>query len=146
MTKTSIWGGIAIALLCSAPVHARDDVKHFPVADALATADAKEKLGSEVKFFFGDQAHPAVAQSLGTDQSNRKTNGVGKSDQQACDWAFLSGMLALRDRALQLGGDAVINIRSNYKNKEFKSDTEYECGSGALMSGITLKGEIVKLK
>jgi hypothetical protein len=138
--------GIALALLCSAPVYARDDVKHFSVSEALNTTVAKEKLGDSVKFYFGDQPHPEVAQSLGTDQSNRKTNSVGKSDKEACDWVFLSTMIALRDRAQQLGADAVINIRSNYRNKEFKSDTEYECGAGNIVVGGTLKGEFVKFK
>lgn len=146
MIKSSIMAGIAVALLCSAPAYARDDVKHYSVSEALNSADAKEKLGTDIKFFFGDQPHPEVAQSFGTDQSNRKTNSVGKSDQKACDWVFLSTMIALRDRAQQLGADGVINIRSNYRNKEFKSDTEYECGAGNIVVGGTLKGEFVKFK
>jgi hypothetical protein len=146
MVKNSLLGGILVLSLFSSIAHARDDVQHFPISDALNTVDAKEKLGDQVRFYFGDQPHPAVDRSFGTDQSNRKTNGVGKSDKQACEWVFLSAMIALRDRALQQGGDAVINIRSTYRNNEFKSDTEYACGSGALMSGAAFKGEIVKLK
>jgi hypothetical protein len=40
---------------------------------------------------------------------------------------------------------AVINIKSNYRNNELVSDTEYQCGAGALFAGVALKGRIVKL-
>jgi hypothetical protein len=135
---------LATALLAST-AHARDDAMKFPLSDALNTADAKDKLGGDVRFYFGDQKHAAVSKSYGTVSTSRKTNGVGKSDQAACEWAFLSAMIALRDRALKEGGNAVINISSNYKNNEFKSATEYECGAGNIMVGVSFKGEVVKL-
>ncbi len=69
-----------------------------------------------------------------------------KSDEKACNWAFLSAMIALRDRALNEGGNAVVNIKSNYKQNEMSSNTEFECHAGAIMSGVALKGTVVKLK
>ena len=33
----------------------------------------------------------------------------------------------------------------NYKNSERSSETEYMCGNGAVMSGVALKGKVVKL-
>jgi hypothetical protein len=39
----------------------------------------------------------------------------------------------------------VVNIRSNYKRKLFASTTEFECGAGAVIAGVVLKGEVVKL-
>jgi len=38
-----------------------------------------------------------------------------KSDEGARQWAFLSALLALRQRAKQEGGDVVINVVSFYK-------------------------------
>jgi uncharacterized protein YbjQ (UPF0145 family) len=55
-------------------------------------------------------------------------------------------MLRLQQRAKELGADAVVNIVSNYKNEEMSSETEFECHDGAMMSGVALKGEFVKLK
>ena len=40
--------------------------------------------------------------------------------------------------------DAVVNIESNYKNRQFSSETEFECGAGAIMAGVALKGTLVK--
>ena len=43
------------------------------------------------------------------------------------------------------GGDAVVAIKSNYKSIEHNSETEYMCGSGAMVSGVAFKGRVVKL-
>lgn len=54
-------------------------------------------------------------------------------------------MLSLQARALREGGDAVI-IHSYYKGNTFISSTEYECGAGAILAGVALVGEVIKLK
>jgi len=125
--------------------YARNTIHHLPIEQALATSDAQGKIKSSVALFFGDQAHPRVERQLGTFTSNKKTNAFGKSDEKACNWAFLSAMIALQDRAISMGGDAVINIHSYYYKNEFTSATEFECGAGAAIAGVTMVGDIVKL-
>jgi len=125
---------------------ARNTKVMWPIADAMATPDARSRLGTGVQFFFGNSAHPGVAKSFGVFTSNKKTNGTNKTDKEACEWAFLSAMLSFQQRAVELGGNAVINIRSYYDKNEVSSETEYECGSGALMSGVTFQGEVVTLE
>lgn len=125
--------------------HARDTKHILPIAAAMATKDADEKLDGSVKFFFGTQEYPRVITKLGTDVSNRKTNAFGKSDEKACNWAFLSAMVALEKRAKQLGANAVVNIVSYYKRIEMSSPTEFECHAGALIAGVALKGDFVKI-
>jgi hypothetical protein len=44
------------------------------------------------------------------------------------------------------GGNAVINILSNYKNKEFSSDSLFQCGAGTFVVGVALKGTIAKIE
>ena len=118
----------------------------WPIADALNTADAKAQLNQGIKFYFGECGHPPVAKSFGVFQSNKKTKGVGRTDKEACEWTFLSAMVSFQQRAKEMGGDAVINIESYYREVPIKSATEYQCGSGALMSGVTFRGEVVKLQ
>ena len=137
---------VALGLLVAPETSARDTKNMFPVADALNTAEAKAQLNQGVKFYFGDSAHPAVAKSFGVFQSNKKTNGVGRTDKEACEWTFLSAMVSFQQRAKELGGDAVIKIESFYREVPISSATEYQCGSGALMSGVTFRGEVVKLQ
>ncbi len=138
--------GVLIAFLAAIePAYARDTKHILPIAAAMATKDADEKLEGSVKFFFGTQEYPKVTTKLGTDVSNRKTNAFGKSDEKACNWAFLSAMIALEKRAKQLGANAVVNIVSYYQRVEMSSTTEFECHAGAVIAGVALKGEFVKI-
>jgi len=140
--------GLALALtalVTSQVAFARDDQRMHPLEDALNTPAATSKLDPSIKLYFGQQKHPKVIKSFGEWKTNKKTNGFNKSDKEACEWTFLSAVLELQERAKKEGGNAVINIKSNYKNQERSSETEYMCGSGALMSGVALKGTVVTI-
>ena len=88
----------------------------------------------------------SVASRAGVFTSSKKANGFGKGDKSACERAFLSALLSFQDRALKEGGDAVVKLTSYYRKNSFSRGTEYECGTGALMVGVALQGEVVKLK
>lgn len=124
---------------------ARDDIGDYSIAEALSLVQAKEKLGDNVKFYFGTQPHGTIVKDFGEKGSNKKTNAFNKTDVEACQWAFLSAMVAFRDRAVREGGDAVVNIKSNYRNNETTSNETFQCGAGAIIAGVALKGRIVKL-
>lgn len=117
----------------------------WSIGDALTTTAAKEKLDPTIKLYFGDQKHPKISKEHGEWKTNKKTNGVNKSDREACEWVFLTAILEMQERARKEGGNALVNIKSNYRNIERGSETEYMCGSGALMSGVALKGRAVLL-
>ena len=136
----------ATVVLFSTQAASRDDRLHFSINKALATGTAKQKLNAGIRFYFGGQKHSRVAKNFGEFGSNKKTNAFNKSSRQACERAFLSALISLQQRALREGGNAVINIRSNYKNIVFKSSTRFECGAGTIMAGVALKGKVVKLK
>ncbi len=135
---------LSLTLLISSYAHARDDRLTLSIADAYESLDITSKLEG-VQMFFGDQAHPKVAKSIAIVRTNRKTNAFNKSDKQACEWVFFSTLLSLKDRALVEGGDAVVNIKSNYKNREFSSPNQFQCGAGTVIAGAALVGKIVKL-
>jgi uncharacterized protein YbjQ (UPF0145 family) len=137
---------VMFSLVTTWPAEARNTKHLLPIAEALAVKDAEEKLQGNIKFFFGDQETPKILAKLGTDQSNRKTNAFGKSDEKACNWAFLSAMIALERRAQQLGANAVVNIVSYYDRKVMSSRTEFECHAGAIIAGVVLRGEFVKVE
>jgi uncharacterized protein YbjQ (UPF0145 family) len=125
---------------------ARDDIQDYSIAEALATEQAKTILGTNIQFYFGDQPHPAVVKNFSEYGSNRKTNGVNKTDKEACQWAFISAMKALRDKAKSVDANAVVNIRSNYRNNTTSSSTTFKCGSGSIMSGVAVLGDVVTIK
>ncbi|HZP13258.1 MAG TPA: hypothetical protein VFB36_12640 [Nevskiaceae bacterium] len=136
------------ALLCltfAAAAPAKDDRVKFSIESAMGTSDAHDKLDGSIKFYFGNQKHATPKEKFGTFTSNKKTNALGKNEEAGCQRAFLSAMIAFQERAHKEGGNAVINIKSVYKNEDFVSETEYECGSGAFVKGVALRGEVVKL-
>jgi uncharacterized protein YbjQ (UPF0145 family) len=136
---------LASALSVAWTAHARDTKHLLPIAAALEAKDAKDKLDGSIKFFFGNQETPKVLTKLGTDVTNQKTNAFGKSDERACNWVFLSAMIQLEKRAKQLGANAVVNIVSFYKKDVMSSPTEFECHAGAIIAGVALRGDFVKI-
>ena len=132
-------------MLLTTTIHARDTRHDFPIKDVLETENAKAKLGG-LKFYFGKQKHGKVKKRYGVFSTNKKTNAFGKSDQEACNHVFLSAMVQLRNKADQLGANAVINIKSNYKGVLTSSETTFKCGAGFAVAGVALQGEFVTIK
>jgi hypothetical protein len=131
-------------ILVTSHAFARDTVASYPVDAALASEPGK--VTPDVPLYFAGQSHPAVAKSYGEFATNKKTNAFGKSDLQACQHVFLSAVIELQDRARKEGGNAVVNIKSNYRNELTESPTEFTCGAGAVIAGVALVGDVVKLK
>ena len=136
----------AVALLAMSPVAAaRETLHNFSIEAALAKAQANGQLAPGIKLFFGAQKHAKPTAQLGPARTNKKTNFFNKTDQEACDWAFMSSMITLTQYAQRVGGNAIVNIRSNYKNNAFSSETEYQCGAGNVTGGTAFIGDVVKL-
>jgi len=133
------------ATLLSTPAAARDTKYMLPFADVLSMPEAQEKLDGSVKFYLSGAKTPKVLEKKDSDVSNKKTNGVGKSDEEACRWAALSALVALQDTAKSKGANAVIDIVSYYKKNEVTNPAEYECHAGAVVVGVALKGTYAKL-
>ncbi len=134
---------VACVMLSVSQVQARDSIANYSIDDAIKSDPSK--IGEDVTLYFAGQPHPAAAQSFGEAATNKKTNGFGKSDLEACQRVFLSALIELQERARKDGGNAVINIKSNYKNELHESATEFVCGSGAVISGVALKGDVVRV-
>lgn len=126
-------------------VLARNTIHQYNINDLITKPEHKSRLDG-VSFYFGDQQHSAVSNDFGEFRTNKKTNAFNKSDLQACQWVMMSALLQLHSRAQSLGANAVINIKSNYKDKVVSSETEFTCGAGATMAGVALIGTIVTLK
>jgi uncharacterized protein YbjQ (UPF0145 family) len=124
---------------------ARDTKYMLPLKDVLEMPEAKEKLDDSFRFYLSGQKTPKVLQRMESDISNRKTNGVGKSDEDGCRWAALSALISLQDKAKSLGANAVVDIVSYYKKNEVASATDYECHAGAVVVGVALKGTYAKV-
>lgn len=132
-------------ILCH-PAMARDDILMLNIDRAISHGDAKSKLPGDIKFFFADQDYGEVIEDFGNVSTNKKTNAFNKSDYKACRWVFLSAMIALQNRARQEGGNAVVDIKSNYKHNLTSDSKRFMCGAGTIMAGVALTGRVVKIK
>lgn len=133
------------ALLMATPAAADDAVTIHPIANVTNRPDYAGQLDG-VRFYFGNGSHPAIGRRIEEGaQTSVRTRKFGRSTEEACQWVMLSALLQMRQHALDVGGNAVVNIRSNWRNVEWSSATEYQCASGFLMAGVALKGDVVTL-
>ena len=133
-----------ISLLSAAPISARNTFHDFDAAKAKAEGFGRENL-LEVPVHLAGETHADVAIDLGTFRTNKRTNAANKSDEAACQIAFLSALISLQSRARALGGDAVVDVRSITKHNDLTSATQYRCLAGAFVANVALEGRIVKL-
>jgi len=138
--------GVLFLLLSTAtPTLAADSWHQFSAQEAQASQLGKEKLNPDIRLYMMGEQHTKVLKELGSYKSNKRTNSIGKSDQIACDTAFLSALIALQDRAVKEGGNAVADIYSITKNKKVESAEQYSCVKGAFVTNVALMGTVVKL-
>lgn len=135
---------VLVACLFSVKSFARDDIQTLPIQALLETSKAKQAL-LDIPLYFADQSHNTIKTKYGEVITNKKTNAFNKTDREACEWVMLSALKALQERAVREGMNAVVNIQSYYKKREFVSQTEYQCGAGTFIAGVALKGTLVKL-
>jgi uncharacterized protein YbjQ (UPF0145 family) len=140
---------LALALpfvLMATPAAADDAVTVHEISAVTSRADYAAQLEG-VTFYFGSTAHPTVSRVIEEDaRTSLRTRKFGRSNEEACQWVMLSALLQLRNHAIAVGGNAVINVRSNWRNAEWSSETQYHCAAGFLMAGVALKGDVVSLR
>ena len=137
---------IALSLAVPSIAVAKDQIKHYPFANAVVEATKSGKLDGTVKFYLHDNDPQGQMEVVKSDVSvNRKTNAFGKADQSTCDWALQSALIALQAEAKAAGANAVVDIVSDYGD-EYSDPEKYECHVGFLMSGVIMKGKLAKVQ
>lgn len=124
---------------------AREDVQEYPIAAALAQGGPAAQPAGGIQFYFGSQPYPQPSADLGSFRTSKRTHATGKSISEACNGAFVAAMAALEERALREGGNAVVDIKSNYDDALTESNTSFKCGAGKIMAGVALEGRVVRL-
>ncbi|PIE45813.1 MAG: excinuclease ABC subunit A [Gammaproteobacteria bacterium] len=121
-----------------------DRIGYFSIKSALQRGYNEGIIDRSIPIYFKGQKRPGYKKNIGTYKSNKKTNAFGKSDEQACQWVFLSAVKSLLNRAKREGGRAVVDVVSIYKNRKFTSATQFECGIGVFVAGVALRGKVVR--
>lgn len=126
-------------------VSAADSLLSFPIDNAMQNGEVLSALRKNVALYWGDQPTPTIVQSYGNFKTSKRTNGLTKPKQEACEWALASALVALQDRAMREGANAVINIQSNINNNPVSSKTHFNCLAGSVIVNVALTGTAVKL-
>lgn len=132
-------------ILNSVYVYAADTLMKFPLSEALKSLYDQGVISETIPLYWGDQPHPPVIETYGSYSSSKRTRGLLKSSDEACSWALASVVKVLQERVENEGGNAVINLKSNIKNKPVSSQTEFSCLVGTVVVNVALSGEIVKI-
>ena len=104
---------------------------------------AERLLDPEIKLVFGK--HDVKGEDLGKYISNKKTYSfIVKTTETACQVAFLQALRSLQFRAKTLEATKITNIHSYYKKVPEWSDTTYYCQDGTYLTGVALRGTMVK--
>lgn len=147
MLNRNLTTAAAALLACTLPpaAEARDEQRLFDLATVLSSPEGRDRFDDTVQFFWAGQDAPATAQAFSVQTSQRKTFAPTRTAREACDQSFIEALAALRDAAKKAGGNAVVSIKSLYKNREFRSPVEYECRMTYFAASVTLEGKLVRL-
>ena len=124
------------------PAFAKDVFHDLPVKAAQKSALGKEKLLGVPAYMVGQQS-PRIEKDFGQFKSNKRTHRLNKTEEDACNVAFLSALIALQKRAVKLGADSIVDIKSITKYKRLESALNYRCAASDLMANVVLTGRIV---
>ncbi len=139
-----ILAAVLTTTLFTGAAQARDTTHRFPIAEPMATSTAEEL--DNIRFYFGDEAHPEPTRTIGVYTTRRTTNAFMKADKEACDWGFLSAMKTLWERAHKEGGNAVVGIKSITTGETVSSSSEYVCRAGNVVAKVYLEGKVVVIE
>ena len=132
-------------LVCAVVAQAADRRLTLPVKTAFESAAAQENL-LDIPIYMKGQKHPPARNVSREFKSNKRTNGFNKSDERACDIAFLSAIIALQKRAQKEGGNAVIDVYSITKDVVYENAENYSCLAGNIVVNVALKGKVATIK
>jgi hypothetical protein len=128
--------------LTAAHVEAR--VLNLPVVSAQARAAAEGKLAPNVRIFYGAQAYPVDAVVLSPARLERSFI-TRADDLQRCELLFGYLMSVFTRYARDIGGDALVNVRSVVDGQEVSSTSTFACDVQFRKIKVELIATVVKL-
>ena len=99
--------GIILAATSIVACAPRDTVHYYSISDALNSSEAKTALNPKVQLYFGKAAPGKVI--VPNAVTNKKTNAANKTDEASCQWAFISAVKQLQERAEKEGATKVLS-------------------------------------
>ena len=105
----------------------------------LASSEAKSLLNPNVPVSFGG-AGRVIQSGLTTRQA---ANAANKSDEAACERAFINAAHKFQETAQARGGSRVSNFHSYY-NRQVLRGGQYDCEVGTFHARVVMRGDIAR--
>ena len=105
----------------------------------LASEEAKSLLNPSVPGSFGGSGR-VIQANLSTRQA---ANAANKSDEAACERAFINAALKFQETAQSHGANRVTNFHSYY-NRQVLRGGQYDCEVGTFHARVVIRGNIAR--
>lgn len=105
----------------------------------LASEEAESLLNPNVPVSFGGGGH-VIQANLSTRQA---ANASNKSDEAACERAFINAAHKFQQTAQARGGSRVSNFHSYY-NRQVLRGGQYDCEVGTFHARVVMRGNIAR--
>ena len=105
----------------------------------LASEEAKSLLNPSVPVSFGGGGR-VIQANLSTRQA---ANASNKSDEAACERAFINAAHKFQETAQARGGSRVSNFHSYY-NRQVLRGGQYDCEVGTFHARVVMRGDIAR--
>ncbi|MDO5090524.1 MAG: hypothetical protein Q4D61_03160 [Cardiobacteriaceae bacterium] len=106
----------------------------------IASAEAQKHMDPSVRIHFGKGGGKVIKADIETRQA---ANATGKSDDAACQRAFVNAIVKFQKTAKKMGGNGVSHFRS-YLDRNTLKNGEYDCEVGTFHARVLMKGSIVR--
>ena len=127
----------------------------YPIADALATQAARDKLDPQIQLKFAKQASEVVRGNRRDEwrvvaRNRRPANGVSHpafpesqmTEKELCQLTFVQALKDLQNRARMAGLPSVEQITSGWTQNETASDSIFTCAVGVATIGVQLRAKV----
>lgn len=106
----------------------------------IASAEAQKHMDPSVRIHFGKGGGKVIKADIETRQA---ANATGKTDDAACQRAFINAIVKFQKTAKKMGGTGVSHFRS-YLDRNTLQNGEYDCQVGTFHARVLMKGSIVR--
>ena len=135
---------LVLTLGFATSIYAADDIRYFSIEEAIKEAKTQGIIDDSIQFKFGSGSGNKDKIFIKNLSTNKKSNKVGKDATASGERGCHAAILQFFTRAKREGATKVVNLTGYFKKIPYDSKTEFQCGVGNLMSGVTLRGDLAK--
>ncbi len=133
-----------MAVLLATQAAGRDTTVEISAHEAAQSSKGRKFL-LDVSFWMKGEPREHEGEPLKTSSVTRTSSAAMRTDRAACTSAFLDALKVLQQKALDAGGNAVVDVVSITQDVETESAKTFRCVAGAIVARVGLRATLVRL-